>query len=235
MTEEQNGKEPFEEKFFEQMENAPSAAPVKRLHRSRTDVVVLGVCSGIADYLSTEVANIRLIAVLSLLLGGWSVVAYMITAALLPLEQNLRQLTDEEKEVQRKENFRVVLSGILILIGFHFALIQIGLVASGRLFIFPNNFVFPVLFIAIGVYLVISKRQFAVSSKELSPDFNRTRDNRIIMGVCGGLGKYINVDPTAVRIIFILATMLTLGLIAIGYLIIAASTTWETEKTLEIQ
>lgn len=235
MTEDQNGKEPFEENFFEQMENAPSAAPGKKLHRSRTDVIVLGVCSGIADYLSADVANIRLIAILSILLGGWGLVAYLITGALLPVDQNQIQLADGEKKDQRKENFRVVLSGIIIFVGFHFALVSIGLIISNRLFIFPNSFVLPILFIAIGVYLVFSNRQFEVSNKELPTDYNRTRDNRIIIGVCGGIGKYLNVDPTAVRIIFIIAALLTLGFAAIGYLVIGVSSNLETEKTLEIQ
>jgi phage shock protein C len=33
----------------------------------------------------------------------------------------------------------------------------------------------------------------------------RSRDNRMLFGVCGGLGEYLNVDPTIVRLIFVLA------------------------------
>lgn len=33
---------------------------------------------------------------------------------------------------------------------------------------------------------------------------NRSRDNRIIGGVCGGIGEYLNIDPTAIRLIYIL-------------------------------
>ncbi len=32
----------------------------------------------------------------------------------------------------------------------------------------------------------------------------RSRDDRMIGGVCGGLGKYFNVDPTLIRLGFIL-------------------------------
>ncbi len=31
----------------------------------------------------------------------------------------------------------------------------------------------------------------------------RTQHDRKLAGVCGGLGKYLNIDPTVVRIIFI--------------------------------
>jgi phage shock protein PspC (stress-responsive transcriptional regulator) len=32
----------------------------------------------------------------------------------------------------------------------------------------------------------------------------RSRDDRIIGGVCGGIGEYLNIDPTAIRLIYIL-------------------------------
>jgi len=37
----------------------------------------------------------------------------------------------------------------------------------------------------------------------------RTRNDRFIAGVCGGLAKYMDVDPTIVRLIFALATFFT--------------------------
>lgn len=42
--------------------------------------------------------------------------------------------------------------------------------------------------------------------------------NRKLGGVCGGLGEYFEVDPTVVRIIFILVALLSLGLGLIAYL-----------------
>lgn len=35
----------------------------------------------------------------------------------------------------------------------------------------------------------------------------RSRQERIIAGVCGGLGQYFNIDPIFVRIVFILLTL----------------------------
>lgn len=34
----------------------------------------------------------------------------------------------------------------------------------------------------------------------------RSRSNRIIGGVCGGLAEYLNIDPTALRVITALLT-----------------------------
>jgi phage shock protein C len=35
----------------------------------------------------------------------------------------------------------------------------------------------------------------------------RSRTNRIIAGVCGGLGEYFGIDPTIIRIIFVLLAL----------------------------
>jgi phage shock protein PspC (stress-responsive transcriptional regulator) len=32
----------------------------------------------------------------------------------------------------------------------------------------------------------------------------RSKNNRMIAGVCGGLGDYFNIDPTLVRLLFVL-------------------------------
>lgn len=46
----------------------------------------------------------------------------------------------------------------------------------------------------------------------------RSRDSRMLSGVCGGLGEYFNIDPTLVRIGVVALTVFTggTGLIAYG-------------------
>ena len=34
----------------------------------------------------------------------------------------------------------------------------------------------------------------------------RSRQNRMLGGVCGGIGEYLNVDPTVVRLLWVLFT-----------------------------
>ncbi len=36
----------------------------------------------------------------------------------------------------------------------------------------------------------------------------RSSRDRMVGGVCGGLGKYLDVDPTLVRLLFVAATLL---------------------------
>ncbi|MBW6461768.1 MAG: PspC domain-containing protein [DPANN group archaeon] len=35
----------------------------------------------------------------------------------------------------------------------------------------------------------------------------RSKDNRMLAGVCGGLGEYLDIDPTIVRILWIVSAV----------------------------
>jgi phage shock protein C len=47
----------------------------------------------------------------------------------------------------------------------------------------------------------------------------RSRDNRMIAGVCGGLGEYFNIDPTLIRLLFVAAVFFGVGGGLLAYLI----------------
>ncbi len=47
----------------------------------------------------------------------------------------------------------------------------------------------------------------------------RSRKERILGGVCGGLGEYFDVDPGIVRLAWVIVTLLSLGIGIIAYLI----------------
>jgi len=42
----------------------------------------------------------------------------------------------------------------------------------------------------------------------------RSRENRMIFGVCGGLGDYFDVDPTLVRLVWLLFALWGAGVLA---------------------
>ncbi|NOQ97656.1 MAG: PspC domain-containing protein [Calditrichae bacterium] len=55
------------------------------------------------------------------------------------------------------------------------------------------------------------------------PDLNkiyRSKDNRIIAGVCGGLGEYFKVDPVIVRLVWIFASFASVGLGILVYVVL---------------
>ncbi len=47
----------------------------------------------------------------------------------------------------------------------------------------------------------------------------RSKTERMLGGVCGGLGEHFDVDPTVVRLIWVLVTLISLGTGLLLYLI----------------
>ena len=47
----------------------------------------------------------------------------------------------------------------------------------------------------------------------------RTRDGRLVAGVCSGIGDYLGVDANVIRLIFALITVFTAGLGILLYLV----------------
>jgi phage shock protein C len=44
----------------------------------------------------------------------------------------------------------------------------------------------------------------------MSPDYKklyRSRVNRVLGGVCGGIGEYLGIDPTAIRLIYVILAL----------------------------
>lgn len=52
----------------------------------------------------------------------------------------------------------------------------------------------------------------------------RSKSNRMIAGVCAGLADYLNVDPTVVRLLFVLGFFTMHGGLVIAYIIMAIVT-----------
>ena len=49
----------------------------------------------------------------------------------------------------------------------------------------------------------------------------RSRMNKMICGVCGGIGEYLNIDPTVVRLIWGIASVCSIGMGLLVYIIAA--------------
>ena len=52
----------------------------------------------------------------------------------------------------------------------------------------------------------------------------RSKSNRMIAGVCAGLGDYLNIDPTVIRLLFVLGFFTFNGAMLLVYLIRAIVT-----------
>ena len=59
----------------------------------------------------------------------------------------------------------------------------------------------------------------------------RSTSNRMIAGVCAGLGEYLGIDPTIVRLLTVLAFFTGFGGIVIVYLLMALIVPEQTQIT----
>ena len=64
----------------------------------------------------------------------------------------------------------------------------------------------------------------------------RSRENRMLGGVCGGLGEYFDIDPTLVRVLFVFGAFLGIpGALLLIYLVMLILVPQRTEVVTEIQ
>lgn len=64
----------------------------------------------------------------------------------------------------------------------------------------------------------------------------RSRENRMLGGVCGGLGEYFDIDPTLVRVLFIFGAFLGFpGALVLIYLVMLVLVPQETPVVTEVQ
>lgn len=60
-----------------------------------------------------------------------------------------------------------------------------------------------------------------MSEEETQPRrYTRSRTNRVFAGVCGGLGEYLDLDPTLVRVAWVIVTIMSVGLGLAAYVLL---------------
>ena len=69
------------------------------------------------------------------------------------------------------------------------------------------------------LYFVFSKKMRFEKMKVKGKKLLRSKKNRVIAGVCGGIGEYLGIDPTVIRLFWVLFTFLSVGVGLIAYII----------------
>ncbi len=198
----------------------------KRLYRSRTNSIIAGVCGGLGEFLGIDPALVRLLWLLATLMGGAGILAYIVLALVIPEEpiehaRRKRASPGWGAGWQRgiySTNAGLLIGLALILFGGILLLDNLGLI-PGFLYdmwrLFWRLF-WPLLLISLGIVLVIGLSGQTWRQRS-GRSLRRSRD-RIIAGVCGGLGEYLGVDPTLIRVLWVFATLVSFGLGVLVYL-----------------
>jgi phage shock protein C len=193
----------------------------KRLHRSKSDRFISGVCGGIAEYFGIDSNVVRIIFVILSFTGGMGIVLYI--TGLIILTENPADAGTSAK----KMNSSLIVGLALIVIGAIFLLREVGMFHYFNLFRFSWSTVWGLLLIGIGVVLLFQARNQAAHSgeTEASPSESekkifRSRNDKMLAGVCGGIGNYFQVDPSFIRIGWVLATFFSFGIGILVYILL---------------
>ena len=62
----------------------------KRLYRSASDRMLVGVCGGIGEYLNVDSTIIRLLWAILVFWGGIGILAYLVAAVIIPGQPDYR-------------------------------------------------------------------------------------------------------------------------------------------------
>jgi len=198
---------------------------VKRLYRSRQDRYLAGVSGGLAEYFNVDANLFRIIFILLTFFGGIGILLYLTALILVP--ENMQQELAPRKQTPRDSTFLIAI--ILIVVGLLLLTREFGLFHYFHFWRIPWASIWAIFLILIGILLIFSSNRHiqqepdAEQVPKILPDLNkiyRSKDNRILSGVCGGIGEYFNIDPVIVRLLWILATFASVGLGILVYVIL---------------
>lgn len=225
------------------------AAVHKRLFRSDANKIIGGVAGGMADYLNLDPTIVRLLWVLiTLFTGGAAFWVYLALWLFLPIGDNVRGQV-AAPAIKMDEKSMGVIAWILIGLGVLWLLSNFGILPfiwhglRGVMHIIGLIF-WPLVLLA-GGWLLLSKlghtqaisqkvkggipegasvkdsvRSGYQSVREKTP-LKRSVDDRMLLGVCAGIARWLNIDPIVVRILWALFSIASLGTGVILYIIMA--------------
>lgn len=229
-------------------ENPGEEKKVKRLYRSQKNKVFGGVCGGIAEYFEIDVAIVRILAVLLALFNGIGLLIYLVSLFVVPLNPGQDEYAGSKQASDRNQILWMIIGGILILCGLaylfdNFSVFPYGWYRMNHWDV-DWDIVWPLLLVGAGIFYLIyvSKNKKPGDDsikKEKKVDTNGKRLTRSVKdkklaGVCGGLAEYFNLDPTIVRVLYAIFTILTsiiLGIIV--YFVMAMVVPEEELQTVE--
>ena len=190
----------------------------KRLYRSKSDRFISGVCGGIAEYFEIDSNIVRIIFVILSFTGGIGIILYI--AGLIILTEN----PSEDEVSPKKTNSSLIIGLVLIVIGGIFLLREVGMFHYFNLFDVSFSTVWGILLIGIGIILLFqARRQGSDDKQAVSVQKNRiyrSRTDKMLAGVCGGIGIHFGVDPSFIRIGWVLATLFSGGLGILVYIVL---------------
>ncbi|MEZ4770102.1 MAG: PspC domain-containing protein [Caldilineales bacterium] len=196
----------------------------QQLYRSITNRSVAGVCGGLGERFGVDVGIIRLAWLFSVFLTmGISLIPYAVLALAVPKESQehaaAKAVPSSDLWQQVRSNPALLYGALLVMIGAVLLLNVLGLL-PWRLETLWGAFwalALPLAVIGVGVFLVLGVMGKAPDWRQWRDlrgtgyrmPLRRSRADRTIAGVCGGVARFFQIDPLVVRIGYVMLTVLT--------------------------
>jgi len=214
---------------MEESLNQSESVSFKKFYRNKSNHFIGGVASGIADYFDVPVILPRIIFVLSGF-SGFGVLAYLIMWIMVP-ENPTTVTTQSAISSELSANIYRIGGGLLILFGAYELLDNLNIYWFSDFIDMVSDFAFPVFLIILGALLVyFSVSKIRTGKNEMNTNSTepkrlyRVMRERMIAGVCSGLGHYFNLDPVLVRVLFIISVFVSFGATLLVYLVLTLAT-----------
>jgi phage shock protein PspC (stress-responsive transcriptional regulator) len=202
-------------------------AEVKRMRKVSQRRIIDGVCGGVAEYTGVDAIWVRVAWGALGLAGGIGVVAYLMGMYLFP-----RSEAEAVADVAtpKKASGALLVGALLLGAGIMIVLRLAGVLEYGFWGAWHIAWVvlWPLSLIGGGLLLLF------VYWRETSqgiPGLRRSADEKMVLGVCGGLGRYFKIDPNVVRFIFALVIVLSRGIGLLIYMVIGLLAPSATDET----
>lgn len=212
---------------------------MKRLYKSRTSRMIDGVCGGIAEYFGLDPTLVRIAWVLLTFLGGSGIVLYIAGMIIMPTRPLTFATAEQPAATASPTSSHRFWGILLVIVGSVWLLSNLGV--WHRWWGFSFDLLLPTVLILAGVVFLFGGRNYVSEQQRASipdkgsaepsaptseqtaqrPRLFRSRLERKMFGVCGGLGSHFGIDPTIVRILFAISAIASVGVTVFVYILMA--------------
>ncbi|MFC2088382.1 PspC domain-containing protein [Calditrichota bacterium] len=195
----------------------------KKLYRSQSNRMIAGVCGGIAEYFNIDPTLVRIIVIAIALFGGVGILAYIAAIVIVPSNPETTSTAGGEPIIKDKSLFW---GSLLIILGVFFLLRQTGIWYGFEFWRIPWQMVWAFFLIAVGVYMLYNRKHTEENedgsegkSFTAGKKLYRSKDQKMLAGVCGGIAEYFDMDVSIVRILWAIVTIASAGIGLLVYIL----------------
>ena len=207
--------------------------------------MIAGVCGGLAEYFDVDVVIMRVLFVLLGFFGGSGIILYIACAIIMP--KRFVGLGDQELPAEARSTSAKKILGIGLIVGGAIILFSnLGFFSFLHMWDISWSLVFPILLILLGMGIIYYRQADRVPAADQPADapfetpppassyriFRRSRRDKRLGGVCGGLAKYFSLDSTLFRLLYIILCLASFGAGIVLYITLVVLVPYEDQPTL---